>query len=96
MADEKGMSNDERKALREKLAIPILDAFGLWMKETYPAVLPKSRIGQDIAYSYSLWSRMKNYLKDRIAFSMIEDAEQKSVLKPGSVIRRHCRKSNET
>ena len=62
MADEKEMSNDERKTLREKLAIPILDAFERWMTETYPAVLPKSRIGQAIAYSYSLWSRMKNYL----------------------------------
>ena len=49
MADEKEMSNDERKTLREKLSIPILDAFERWMKETYPAVLPKSRIGQAIA-----------------------------------------------
>jgi hypothetical protein len=27
-------------------------------------VLPKSRMGQAIAYSYSIWPRMKNYLKD--------------------------------
>lgn len=64
MADEKSMKDDERKVLREKLAVPILDSLEKWMEKTYSSVLPKSRIGQAVAYSYSLWSRMKNYLKE--------------------------------
>ena len=34
------------------------------MEATYPKVLPKSRMGQAIAYAYTLWPRMRNYLKD--------------------------------
>lgn len=64
MADEKEMTSDERKALREKLSVPILDSLEEWMHKTYPTLLPKSRIAQAISYSYSLWSRMKNYLKE--------------------------------
>ena len=34
------------------------------METTYPKVLPKSRMGQAIAYAYTLWPRMRNHLKD--------------------------------
>lgn len=39
-------------------------SFEKWMEKTYPRVLPKSRMGEAISYSYPLWPRMKNYLKD--------------------------------
>jgi transposase len=64
MADEKDMKDDERKALREKLAVPILNSLEKWIENTCPLVLPKSRTGQAVAYSYSLWPGMKNYLKE--------------------------------
>jgi len=64
MADEQQMSTQQRKELRLKLAVPILDAFEQWMKDIYPTVLPRSLIGKAIAYSFALWPRMKNYLKD--------------------------------
>jgi transposase len=63
MADEQQLEDEDRKALREKLSVPILDSFEKWMEKIYPTVLPKSRIGQAISYSYGLWPRMKNYLK---------------------------------
>lgn len=54
--------------LRERLATPILNSLEKWMEKTYPTVLPKSLMGKAIAYAYSLWPRMKPYLKDgRIA-----------------------------
>jgi transposase len=87
MADEGKMSHDERKALREKLAIPILDALEQWMKETYYTVLPKSRIGQAIAYSYSLWPRMKNYLKD--GRLMIDNNLAENVIRPIAISRKN-------
>ena len=34
------------------------------MEQTYPKVLPKSRMGQAIAYAYPLWPRMKRLLED--------------------------------
>jgi hypothetical protein len=47
------------------------------MEKTYPTVLPKSRMGQAIAYSYSIWTRMMNYLKDgriKIDNNLVENA----------------------
>jgi hypothetical protein len=64
MADEKEMTDAERKALREKLAVPILNSLEQWIEKTYPTVLPKSETGKAIAYGYSMWSRMRNYLKE--------------------------------
>jgi len=87
MADEKEMSHDDRKALREKLAVPILDAFEQWMKDTYPTVLPRSRIGQAIAYSYSLWPRMKNYLKE--GRLMIDNNLAENTIRPIAISRKN-------
>ena len=64
LADEQGMTEEERKGLRQELSVPILDSFEQWMKKNYNTVLPKSRMGQAISYSYSLWPRMRNYLKE--------------------------------
>ena len=64
MADEQNLSYEERYKKRNELARPILLSFEKWMEKTYPTVLPKNRMGEAISYSYSLWPRMKNYLKD--------------------------------
>jgi len=87
MADEKEMSHDERKALRKKLATPILTSFEQWMKDTYPTVLPRSRIGQAIAYSYSLWSRMKSYLKE--GRLMIDNNLVENAVRPIAISRKN-------
>ena len=64
MADEQNLSFEDRARLREKLAEPILISLEKWMEATYPTVLPKSLMGISIAYAYSIWPRMKNYLKE--------------------------------
>ena len=64
IADQDGISDQARMLRRQEQAIPILDELEKWMETTYPKVLPKSRMGQAIAYAYQLWPRMKNYLKD--------------------------------
>ena len=64
MADEQNLSYEERYKKRNELARPIMLSFEKWMEKTYPTVLPKNRMGEAISYSYSLWPRMKNYLKD--------------------------------
>jgi len=87
MADEKDMSHEERKALRKKLATPILASLEKWMKDTYPAVLPRSRIGQAIAYSYSLWPRMKNYLKE--GRLMIDNNLAENAIRPIAISRKN-------
>ena len=64
MADEQNLSFEDRSRLRKKLAEPILISLEKWMEATYPTVLPKSLMGLSIGYAYSLWPRMKNYLKE--------------------------------
>jgi len=64
IADMETISPEERILRRQEQALPILDELEKWMEKTYLTVLPKSRMGQAIAYAYTLWPRMKNYLKD--------------------------------
>jgi transposase len=87
MADEKELSHNERRALRKKLAVPILDAFEKWMKETYQTVLPGSRIGQAITYSYTRWLRMKKYLED--GRLMIDNNLAENAIRPIAVSRKN-------
>ena len=87
MADQQQLSPEQRKDLRQKLALPVLDAFEKWMEKTYPTVLPKSRIGQAIAYSYSLWKRMKNYLKD--GRLNIDNNGVENVIRPIAISRKN-------
>lgn len=64
IADKEELTPEKRAGLRQRLGTPIMDAFELWMEKTYPAVLPKSQMGKAIGYAYSIWPRMKHYLKD--------------------------------
>ena len=64
MAEERKLSFKERAQLRTKLAEPIILSLEKWMEKTYSTVLPKSLMGQATAYSYSIWPRMKHYLKE--------------------------------
>ncbi|WP_439488650.1 IS66 family transposase, partial [Algoriphagus sp.] len=61
---ENRLSPEDRKAYRLDKALPILDAFSLWLKENYVRVLPKSSIGMAMAYTMNLWEELSNYLKD--------------------------------
>lgn len=58
MADERQLSYEERAALRQRLAGPLLDAFELWLQNTYPKVLKRSLMGE--GYSLRLSSHTKN------------------------------------
>jgi transposase len=61
-AREKGLSFDQRKELRAEQSLPVLLELEKWMKEQLPDVLPKSSIGQAIAYTLGLWNRLTRYI----------------------------------
>ena len=50
--------------LRQREALPILEALGQWMKEQYVQVLPKSTIGKALAYSIQRWPELMVYTTD--------------------------------
>ena len=64
IADAGKLDARGRCELRQRLATPILDSFEKWMEQTYGKAPPRGRMGQAITYTYPLWPRMKNYLKD--------------------------------
>ena len=60
--EARDLSPDERKALREKRSRPVLDRFKKWLDHESLAVLPKSPIGQAVAYTRSNWEALTRYL----------------------------------
>ena len=54
----------ERKALRQKQAAPMLDRIKMWLDQKAAKVLPKSPLGGAIAYTLNLWPRLTTYLED--------------------------------
>jgi transposase len=55
------LSTDDRFALRQKDALPLLNAFDEWLTEQGRKALPKSPIGQAIAYAQSNWAALLRY-----------------------------------
>ncbi len=64
MATDKGMSAQERAALRKRLAYPIMCAFEKWIVKHYPKVLPKGKMGKALSYTYGIFHRLSRYHLD--------------------------------
>jgi hypothetical protein len=63
-AREQNLSFDERKLLRQTKSIEKLQLLEAWLKENIIQVLPKSVMGQAIAYTLNLWPRLIRYIED--------------------------------
>ena len=61
-AREKELSHDQRKELRIKESLPVLEELEKWMNKQLPEVLPKSSIGKAITYTLGLWKRLIRYV----------------------------------
>lgn len=76
-ANKAGLNADERKEQRLKISYPTTRLFETWMKETYLKVLPNSKVGDAIEYTYSLLPRLSRYVNDgriNIDNNLIENA----------------------
>jgi transposase len=63
-AREAELSPEEIKTLRHHQAVPILTSLGIWMKEKYHTTLPKSGIGEALAYAIKRWETLSRYTED--------------------------------
>ncbi len=63
-ARQEDLSPEARKQLRENESIPVLLELEAWLKKELVKVLPKSAIGQAIAYTLNLWKRLEAYTED--------------------------------
>ena len=63
-AKENQMGFEQIKALRQAEAVPVLNEMESWLKGHLYQVLPKSAIGEAVAYTLKLWPRLKRYVQD--------------------------------
>jgi transposase len=55
---------EERRAMRQEHALPILETFRAWIDEQQPQVLPKSPLGQALGYTLNQWTALNRYCED--------------------------------
>ena len=55
---------DERFAIRNKQALPILNGFHAWLQSVEPHVSPKSKLGTAVGYTLKQWKYLIRYLLD--------------------------------
>jgi transposase len=63
-AREAGYTFDQRKELRQEQAFPVLVELEKWLKDKINTTLPKSKIGEAMAYTIKLWPRLIRYIED--------------------------------
>ena len=64
MCDDANLSPEERKARRQQLARPIMEAMKQWMETEGVKYSESSEIGKAITYAYTRWDNMMHYLDD--------------------------------
>ena len=77
MASDQQLDYEERAALRQRLAYPILCAFEKWIISYYPKTIPKGSINRALSYTYSLFHRLSRYHLDgryQIDNNLVENA----------------------
>lgn len=62
--DDAGCTPEQRKAKRQELARPIMEALKLWMETEGTKYSPSSLIGKAVTYAYTRWDNMMRYLDD--------------------------------
>lgn len=62
-AREHELSFEAIYTLRQEKSVPILNEMKAWLDEKLKRVLPKSAMGQAIAYTLTLWSRLIRYVE---------------------------------
>jgi transposase len=86
---DEALTDDPPKAqqLRQEEAIPILKTLKEWMTAEYPKVLPKSPIGQAIAYCLPRWEKLSIYTTNAIL--NIDNNPVENAIRPVAIGRKN-------
>ena len=63
-ARENELNHQQRYELRLQESVPVLEGLHSWLKNSILEVLPKSSIGQAIAYALPRWEKLMLYTRD--------------------------------
>ena len=76
-----------RHELRQQRSRPLLDSIGAWLEAERPRVLPKSPIGEAIAYAWNHWQALIRPLE--AGFLEIDNGESERAMKPVAIGRKN-------
>jgi len=80
-----GVSDDERRALRQERAMPILDEFKAWLDALAPVVVPKTEIAAAVSYALNQWEAFMRYCDQ--GWLLIDNTRSERALRPIAVGR---------
>lgn len=60
----RGLSPEERYALRQDRAVPVLNRMEEWLQEVAPRIVPKSPTGDALRYTKNQWKALRRYTED--------------------------------
>src|SRR5918912_826942 len=63
-ARENELNHQQRYELRQRESMPVLEQLHSWMKKNITEVLPKSAIGEAIAYALPRWEKLMRYTEN--------------------------------
>jgi transposase len=81
-------TREQRHALRQTHALPILAQFKTWLDEQSSRVLPKSPIGEAFTYTRNQWDALVRYPTHRWHINDLRQRERKRSQKPRQTKRR--------
>jgi len=82
----------ERHKARAERSRPVLDAYYAWLRQQKSRTMPKSLIGQAIAYSLNQWEKLTAFLKDGVL--EIDNNRSERSIKPFVIGRKNWLFSN--
>ncbi|MFV0278844.1 MAG: IS66 family transposase [Parahaliea sp.] len=83
----KTLGDEERKAIRQEKAGPVLAEFKQWLDEQQPAVLPKSPLGKAIRYALNQWPKLMRYCEE--GYLEIDNNSDERAIRPLAIGRRN-------
>jgi transposase len=86
-ARERKLDDAARHVLRQERSRLVLESFGGWLEGEAPKVLPKSPIGEAIAYARSNWRALSRYLEGD--FLSIDNNASENAMRPIAVGRKN-------
>jgi transposase len=63
-SEARGLAPEQRCALRQEKAVPVLDQLKAWLDKSLPQVPPGTATGKALHYLHSEWSKLVAYLED--------------------------------
>ena len=87
LVEEKDIENEQRWAIEDEIrgqfrkeqSHPLMESFGEWLKTVAGQVLPKSPMGQAVAYSQTNWEALNRYLD--VPFLAIDNNASENALR---------------